>query len=155
MELNFCSPGVCKALWIGFGAAWLAGAVVTAGAGQSGREGGHPGSEADNFPEAVDYYLKGNWFEAQQALMQRLGEDPRDADARLMLATLCRHTGRLDEAQQQLDLLARLEESAKWGMEIRRERQLLRDARAGQAGDVLEGPPQPERPASTEEFAAA
>jgi hypothetical protein len=42
-----------------------------------------------------------------------------------MLATLLRHTGRLEEAVEHLDRLQRMEGSEKWGLEIQRERELL------------------------------
>jgi len=38
---------------------------------------------------------------------------------------LYRHTGRLEEAASQLDRLERMDEAAKWGLEISRERQWL------------------------------
>ena len=82
------------------------------------------------FREAVDEYLKGNWFEAERALAELLDRSPRDADARLMLATLLRHAGRLDEAAEHLDRLERMEQSSKWRWEIRRERERLDELRA-------------------------
>ena len=51
-----------------------------------------------------------------------------------MLATLLRHTGRLDEATRQLDTLARLEGAGKWELEIRQERELLKKAKTS---DIL------------------
>lgn len=82
----------------------------------------------DCFPHALDHYLKGNWFEAEQVLCGLLRANPRDVDAGLMLATLLRHTHRLDEAQKHLDRLGRLDGSEKWHLEIARERELLRAA---------------------------
>jgi single-stranded DNA-specific DHH superfamily exonuclease len=72
--------------------------------------------------------LKGNWFEAECVLVGLLRCDPRDVDAGLMLATLFRHTGRLDEAARQLDSVERFDEAAKWIVEIDRERQWLAQA---------------------------
>ena len=90
-------PGMRNALWIAFGAAWLAAAVLSVGAGQAHCEDPQFGPVADNFSEAVEYYLKGNWFETQRTLEQRLARAPQDADARLMLASLLRHTQRWEE----------------------------------------------------------
>ena len=46
-----------------------------------------------------------------------------------MLATMLRHTGRLDEANRQLDQIELIEHSRQWELEINRERQLSADAR--------------------------
>ena len=67
-----------------------------------------------------------------------LRREQRDVDARLMLATLMRHTARADEAMKQLDLLASLDGAEKWELEIRRERELL-----AAASDSSDAPPQP------------
>jgi tetratricopeptide (TPR) repeat protein len=87
----------------------------------------------DAFPRALDHYLKGNWFEAEQVLTMLLKQRPRDVDAALLLATLWRHTGRHEEAWRQLDRLECLEESKKWELEISRERALLIEARESRA----------------------
>ncbi len=84
---------------------------------------------ADAFVEAREQYLKGNWFEAECLLAGILERNPRDLEARLLLATLLRHTGRRDEAARQLDRLERFEGSGKWVLEIRRERQQLQAAK--------------------------
>ena len=58
--------------------------------------------------------------------MNRLvARNVKDVDARLMRATLKRHTGRIDEAREELDSLQRFEASAKWQEEIRLEREAL------------------------------
>ncbi|MCR4413284.1 MAG: tetratricopeptide repeat protein [Thermoguttaceae bacterium] len=74
--------------------------------------------------------MKGNWFEAECLLSRILKRNPRDLEARLMLATLLRHTGRRDEAARQLDRLERFEGSGKWVLEISRERQQLQAAKS-------------------------
>ena len=43
----------------------------------------------------------------------------------LMLATLWRHVGHLDEAQQRLLLLEEIDDSKKWRKELEQERRLL------------------------------
>ena len=73
--------------------------------------------------------MKGNWFEAERSLAELLDHNPRDLDARMMLATLLRHTHRWDEAQRQLDWLQKTEGSQKWELEMWRERQWLAEAR--------------------------
>jgi hypothetical protein len=126
------SPGVRNALWVALGMVWLGGLVFFPGSAtaKSRVSGG-----SDPFPEAIDYYLQGNWFQAERVLGLRLRQDADDLDARLMLATLLRHTGRWDEAERELDLLERCEGAWKWGPEIQWERRLLTEARAaGEAG---------------------
>ncbi len=118
-------------------ALWLVVALVWGGAGagswrmvsSSGKAQEHPGRDA-MFRRAMEQYLKGDWLESERTLRKLLRHDPRDVDARLMLATLLRHVGRLDEALGELALLARLQSARKWELEIRRERELIAEVRA-------------------------
>ncbi len=142
------APTVRGGLWLAVAAVWGCSAVA-------GRRHIRPGPSADEpasgpgFSRAIEYYLQGNWFEAERLLVGLLHKDPRDVDARLMIATLLRHTGRWDEAARQLEQLARIEASHKWDLEIGRERQLLAEARvastaerpSGQPDVASEGPP--------------
>jgi uncharacterized protein HemY len=89
----------------------------------------------DPLPRAIDAYLKGQWFEAECLLTELLDHHPRDIEGRLMLATLCRHTHRYEEARQCLDCLERHEGAGKWVVEIARERRLL-DEIAGASGEA-------------------
>ena len=89
--------------------------------------------EEDSFGQAVDHYLKGDEYQAEQILEGLLRRNVRDLDARLMLATLLRRARRLDEATQQLDTLARFEGAGKWELEIQEERDLLAEARTQKA----------------------
>jgi predicted Zn-dependent protease len=97
--------------------------------------------EADRFDQALDGYLKGNWIEAERLLGGLLRRDDRDVDARLMLATLLRHTRRFDEATRELNRLVRLEGAQKWALEIRREGELLTGARRRAASENTEKTP--------------
>jgi hypothetical protein len=121
------SPGVRNALWVSLGGVWLGSLLFFSGSDPS-RPVDVKGAGSDPFSEAVDYYLQGNWFEAERLWSLQLQHDPRDLDARLMLATLLRHTGRWDEAHGQLDRLQRCDGAWKWVLEISRERQLLAEA---------------------------
>jgi tetratricopeptide (TPR) repeat protein len=85
------------------------------------------------FREAQAAYLVGDWVAAEQTLLKLLKQDARDAEARLMLATLWRHQGRTEAAGQQLDQLERLESAAPWRSEISWERE-----RIGAAGVIQE-----------------
>jgi len=139
--------GVRNALWIALGIAWLAAAVFAVVWDRRHATGGSPELEKDKFSEATEHYLQGNWFEAERALGNLLRQNARDLEARLMLATLYRHRGRLDEAAGQLDLLRRFAGAEKWEPEISREQQLLAEARqsetaaAGGANTDAAAPP--------------
>jgi cytochrome c-type biogenesis protein CcmH/NrfG len=75
--------------------------------------------------KAQQEYLKRDWFETEVLLQRVLRDDRDDVDARLMLATLYRHTGRLEEADETLSQLERMEGAGKWKLEISRERNLI------------------------------
>jgi tetratricopeptide (TPR) repeat protein len=75
------------------------------------------------YREAQQVYLRGDWVATEQLLLKLLKLDDRDAEARLMLATLWRHQGRHREAVRQLDKLSRLEAADPWQYEIATERE--------------------------------
>jgi tetratricopeptide (TPR) repeat protein len=77
------------------------------------------------FLRAQDEYLKGDWAAAERLLSEQLRIWPRDAEARLMLATLLRHSGRFIESLENLDFLDRIDESLPWSFEIEKERFLV------------------------------
>lgn len=70
-------------------------------------------------------YLAGDWVSAEKGLLKLLRLDARDAEARLMLATLWRHEKRLDAAREELDRLECLETAAPWAFEIAAERERI------------------------------
>jgi hypothetical protein len=80
------------------------------------------------FVQAQQEYLSRDWFEAESLLQQILKLNEDDVDARLMLATLYRRTGRTEDAEGCLSRLERMEGAGKWALEIARERDVL-DAR--------------------------
>jgi hypothetical protein len=77
------------------------------------------------FTEAQTEYLRGNWVEAELKLLKALRWNDRDLEARLLLATLYRHTARFQEAQRELRHLERFQGAVQWQWEIREERRLL------------------------------
>jgi hypothetical protein len=91
----------------------------------SGRESAiEPVAQCDQwFRESQIAYLTGNWVLAEQTLLKLLKLEPRDAEARLLLATLWRHEGRPDAAAAELDRLELLEAAAPWRHEIAQERE--------------------------------
>ena len=100
----------------------------------------HPSPEPsqaaqDTYGEVLEHYLQQNWYEAERLVAKLLRRNARDVDARLMLASVLRHTNRFDEAAGQLDRLGRIEGSRKWDREMRRERTLLAQAVAATAED--------------------
>jgi hypothetical protein len=81
--------------------------------------------DGDLFSRALSEYLQGNWFAAEALLERLVTADVRDIEARLLLATLLRRTGRESEAGTALDQLARRQGAEKWELEIRREKALI------------------------------
>ena len=77
------------------------------------------------FNQAQREYLGGHWEEAESLLNRRIENAPRDVESRLLLATLFRHTRRLNKAQEQLSEMQRYDEALEWEFEIDRETQLI------------------------------
>jgi hypothetical protein len=123
--------------WLLLLAVWSGSAGLLAWMDHRRAGGTEPEGSQDLFRQSLDHYLQGNWLEAQQTLGRLLRGNCRDVEARLLLATLLRHTGRPAEAARQLDVLVRLDEARKWDWEIRHEMDLLAAARDdGQASEV-------------------
>ncbi|MEM7454179.1 MAG: tetratricopeptide repeat protein [Planctomycetota bacterium] len=83
-------------------------------------------SSATLFNQAQDEYLKGHWTEARALLERRLDRQPRDVEARLMLATLFRHSRQMELALEHLQQLQQIDQSARWQSEIDRELRLIK-----------------------------
>ena len=79
----------------------------------------------DLFIRAQSEYLGGDWPKAETMLRRCLQTWPRDIEARLLLATMLRHTRRLYDASEELEKLLKYDESINWISEIRREQKLL------------------------------
>jgi hypothetical protein len=111
----------------------------------------NPQEQADRwFREAQIAYLTGDWVSAEQSLLKLLGQDPRDAEARLMLATLWRHEGRLEAAAEELDQLDRLETAAPWKMEIAWERERIYPASVVEEPSLMHAAEAPQETSSTQ-----
>lgn len=125
--------GLRSALWLVVGLVWAAGAIYTLffKPEHSPHQCFDPSD--DPFPKAVVEYLRGNWYETERALGALVRYDVRDVQARLLLASLLRRTGRLEEAGRQLDTLARFEAADKWQLEIERERQQIQSKQSGES----------------------
>ncbi len=122
-------PGLRNALWAAFAVFWTGAAVWSTRLGRRRAAADEPDPKENGFSEALDHYLKGDYYQAEHVLEGLLRQNLRDVDARLMLATLLRHTGRLDDAMRQLDTLVRLEGADKWQWEIEQERDWLAEAK--------------------------
>lgn len=77
------------------------------------------------FIQAQREYLGGHWEEAEALLARQIENSPRDIESRLLMATLFRHTRRLNLAREQITSLQRFDEAFEWEFEIDRERQLI------------------------------
>jgi hypothetical protein len=77
------------------------------------------------FVRAQAEYLRGHWYEVETLLGQLLDEQDSDVDAQLLLTTLYRRTGRIEEGQRKLEELERMDGAEKWALEIARERDML------------------------------
>ena len=79
--------------------------------------------------QAQTEYLKGHLSQAESLLQELLADFPGDCEARLLLATLCRRSGRSSDARKHLAQLLELPQAQAWRMEIETEqRELTRSA---------------------------
>lgn len=113
-------------LWVTIAAFWAAATWVSCRALRE-LEADEEQVAGATFGDATRLYLRADWFGAEQVLLQLLEKNPRDVDAGLMLATLWRHTGRTQDASQQLDRLELLDGARKWILEIHQERKRLQE----------------------------
>jgi hypothetical protein len=120
-------------LWAIFVAAWIASIVWSQRQCRRQAIASSLQPEADTFGQAVDHYLKGDYYQTEQVLEGLLRRNARDLDARLMLATVLRRGQRFEEAKGQLDTLVRFEGAEKWNVEIEDERDLLAEAKTQKA----------------------
>ncbi len=120
-------------LWPSFIVAWVAAVFWSKRQCRRQAAVGSGQREQDSFAEAMNCYLRGDNYQAEQILEGLLRRNIRDLDARLMLATLLRRAKRFDEATQHLDMLGRFEGTEKWELEIQQERDLVAEAKTEKA----------------------
>ncbi|MEC9091766.1 MAG: tetratricopeptide repeat protein [Planctomycetota bacterium] len=77
------------------------------------------------FNLAQSEYLQGHFEEAENLLERLIRLDPRDLEARIYLATIFRHQGRLHQATKQLEAVETCENAAQWRFQIEEERKLI------------------------------
>lgn len=129
------TPGARKLIWAAVAITWVGSAV----AARLRKDPGPLGPDGDPYPHALEQYLRGNWFEAEQILARLVERNPRDLEARLMWASVLAHTGRHQEAARQVDCLERLEGSGKWALEIARLRRTLAETTAAESAPGTPG----------------
>lgn len=130
--VEWIGPWPLRLGWTAAGMLWIGSAVLSAWRGRGNPTPPQPASAEGLFRRALSEYLQGSWFEAESLLGQLLQVHPRDAEARLMLATLLRRTERPQEALAQLARLELLRDSEKWRLEIASERDRLAAAMAAE-----------------------
>ena len=81
------------------------------------------------FVKARDAYLARDWLAAETKLRTLLDLAPTDGEAQLLLGTLLRRVGRLDEAAAALETLSRSDAGALWLASITRELERIAAAR--------------------------
>lgn len=122
-------------LWLAVVFVWGGAIVAEIGARRDGKragDGNPPGGVGEDlFLAACGEYLRGHWEPAEHLIRRILRANGQDVEARLLWATLLRHTGRTREARRQLRRAGRLEAAERWAWEIQREWQLL-ESREGQ-----------------------
>ncbi len=75
--------------------------------------------------QAQTQYLKGHFSQADALLARLLIQSPGDMEARLLAASICRHTARRDEAMQRLAELSTFPAATQWQVEIADEHRRL------------------------------
>jgi hypothetical protein len=124
---TFVWPGLVElpftiAVWAATGVVWLV-STVSAAAAFPPSLARPPAAEIDPlFVKARDAYLARDWLVAETRLRQLLELSPTDGEAQLLLATLLRRVGRLDEARAALDKLSASDSGRRWRAAIAAER---------------------------------
>lgn len=128
--VELLSPLDLRLGWLAVGSLWGGSAAISAWFDRGATAQSGAASAEVLFREALSEYLQGSWFEAETILGRLLHLDPRDVEARLLLATLLRHTGRYQEALNQLNRLERLQDSHLWAREIAAEKQWISEGQS-------------------------
>ncbi len=86
-----------------------------------------PANLDSRFMDAQRQYLQGNYIEAEGVLIKLLDRNPEDAEAMLLLGTICRRTKRSKQGLLWLQRTEMIERGSKWRHEISSERRMLLD----------------------------
>ena len=120
--------GLLLALWTAIAAIWLAATASAFTAFPRPIPRGRDAATDTLFVKARDAYLARDWLLAETHLRTLLDLSPTDGEAQLLLATLLRRVGRLDEARSALEQLSRSDSGGRWLGEIAREFDRVRAA---------------------------
>jgi len=106
------------AVWTGVGTVWLV-STASALAAFPPPLARPPAAEVDPlFVRARDAYLARDWHTAESRLRELLVISPTDGEAQLLLGTLLRRVGRLDEAREALRKLSGSDSAVRWQASI-------------------------------------
>ena len=150
-------PPLAWSLWLGVAGFWIHGLVQSVRqfprlaakgptallAARESRDGSPPDDDihpemynSDLFETAQQEYLKHNWYEAETLLRKILLDCDTDINARMTLAALYRHNGRLKEAQVELSRAARCDGSDEWAFEIQQQQMLLKEMKTNSSEET-------------------
>ncbi|MDO5565655.1 MAG: tetratricopeptide repeat protein [Planctomycetia bacterium] len=130
--LNFYWTSLLPESWykwtyISLGVAWLVLSAMSSAFSKRFESTRLLDSHGELYLEVLNHYLKGEWEKTECCAKAILRYNPNDVEVLLLLATLYRHTRRLDLAQETLARLQLLEMSDKWYFEIYSEKLFLNE----------------------------
>jgi hypothetical protein len=124
------------ALWTGTAVIWLIATVSALTGFPPPIPSGRDVAADDLFVKARDAYLARDWLAAETRLRTLLDLSPTDGEAQMLLGTLLRRVGRLDEAAAAFETLSRSDTGTPWLPSIGRELERIAAARqSSAAGD--------------------
>lgn len=109
---------VLAAFWSLLGVFWLVGVVMNVRRDTYFRSLVGSDRAQDLFSAANKEYLQGRFQQSREILRRLIDLNPRDAEARLLLATIATREGRVDDCDRELRQLQRLSSAAMWTAEI-------------------------------------
>jgi len=136
---TFIWPGLVElpltiGCWTAAGLVWLASTVSALAAFPAALASPPPAEVDPLFIRARDAYLARDWLTAEVRLREVLDVAPTDGEAQLLLGTLLRRVGRLDEAGAALEKLAASDSGIPWRQAIAAEQRRVAAARKDGSG---------------------
>lgn len=125
------------AAWAGAAAIWLLGTASALSAFPPPIPTGLGPAHEARFIQARDAYLARDWVGAERRLRELLRDAPTDGEAQLLLGTLLRRAGRLTEARDALEALARSDAGLPWRTAIARELALVASTERAPTDDPI------------------
>ncbi|MFM8704221.1 MAG: tetratricopeptide repeat protein [Planctomycetia bacterium] len=117
------------ALWTATAVVWLASTASAITSFPPPIPRGRDAAADALFVKARDAYLARDWLAAETKLRALLDLAPTDGEGQLLLGTLLRRVGRLDEATAALETLSRSDSGAPWRSAVARELERIVAAR--------------------------